>query len=113
MTPAELRQNLSTNKKMYRKKLSLTQEKLAEKSELSSQTINDIEGCRTWVSDKSLVKISEVLCTTPSALLLSKNPTGTEEASLDESNLYRLKSQIDSVFDEWLAKQQEAPPAQH
>ena len=105
MTSAELRQNLSANIKMYRKRLSLTQEKLAEMSELSSQTINDIEGCRTWVSDKSLVKLSEVLYTTPSALLLSKNPTGTEEASLDESNLYRLKSQIDSVFDEWLTKQ--------
>ena len=105
MTSAELRQNLSANIKMYRKRLSLTQEKLAEMSELSSQTINDIEGCRTWVSDKSLVKLSEVLYTTPSALLLSKNPTGTEEASLDENDLYRLKSQIDSVFDEWLTKQ--------
>lgn len=102
MTSAELRQNLSANIKMYRKRLSLTQEKLAEMSELSSQTINDIEGCRTWVSDKSLVKLSEVLYTTPSALLLSKNPSGTERSSLDESDLYRLKSQIDSVFDEWL-----------
>lgn len=113
MTPAELRQNLSANIKMYRKRLSLTQEKLAEMSELSSQTINDIEGCRTWVSDKSLVKISEVLCTTPSALLLSKDFSETADSPLAESDLYRLKSQIDSVFDEWLAKQQEASPALH
>ena len=28
---------------------------------LSDQTINDIEGCRTWVSDKTIVKIARAL----------------------------------------------------
>ena len=27
---------------------------------LSTQTISDIEGCRTWVSDKTFLKLSEV-----------------------------------------------------
>ena len=57
---------IGTLLKALRKEKGVTQEKLAEKTELSSQTINDIEGCRTWVSDKSLIKISEVLYTTPS-----------------------------------------------
>ena len=31
--------------------MGFSQEKLAELAEVSDQTINDIEGCRTWVSD--------------------------------------------------------------
>ena len=41
--------------------MGLSQEKLAELVALSDQTINDIEGCRTWVSDKTLVKIARAL----------------------------------------------------
>lgn len=66
----ELRKILSKNIKDRRKLLSLTQEKLAEAADLSPQTINDIEGCRTWVSDKTLLKLSEVLHTSPAELLL-------------------------------------------
>lgn len=110
MTQEELRKNLSTNIKMYRKRLALTQEKLAEKSGLSAQTINDIEGCRTWVSDKSLVKISEVLYTTPSDLLLSKDYAEKVEFSASTIDFLRLKSQlstninaqIDTIFNDWI-----------
>lgn len=52
MNQIELREILSFNIKQKRKLYSLTQEKLAELTGLSAQTINDIEGCRTWVSDK-------------------------------------------------------------
>ena len=38
-----------------------SQEKFAEIADLSTQTISDIERCRTWVSDKTLLKLSEVL----------------------------------------------------
>ena len=55
MNQTELRENLSFNIKQRRKLCGFTQEKLAEETELSAQTINDIEGCRTWVSDKTLV----------------------------------------------------------
>jgi transcriptional regulator with XRE-family HTH domain len=41
--------------------LGLSQEKLAEVAGLSAQTISDIEGCRTWVSDKTLLRLAEVL----------------------------------------------------
>jgi transcriptional regulator with XRE-family HTH domain len=57
----ELRKTLSFNIKKQRKILGLTQEKLAEAAGLSSQTINDIEGCRMWVSDKTIVKLAKVL----------------------------------------------------
>jgi transcriptional regulator with XRE-family HTH domain len=56
-----LRKILSSNIKKYRALLGLSQEKLAEAVGLSVQTINDIEGCRKWVSDKTIVKIARVL----------------------------------------------------
>ena len=84
----ELRRILSKNIKDKRKLLSLTQEKLAEAAELSPQTINDIEGCRTWVSDKTLIKLSEVLHTTPAELLLQQK---SENKCM---NILQLKSSI-------------------
>jgi len=58
---AKLRKSLSANIKRYRTNLGFSQEKLAETVGLSDQTINDIEGCRTWVSDKTIIKIARAL----------------------------------------------------
>jgi transcriptional regulator with XRE-family HTH domain len=57
----KLRKSLSVNIKKYRSELGLSQEKLVELVALSDQTINDIEGCRSWVSDKTLVKLARAL----------------------------------------------------
>ena len=57
----KLRKLLSANIKKYRAKQGFSQEKLAELAKVSDQTINDIEGCRTWVSDKTIVKIALAL----------------------------------------------------
>jgi transcriptional regulator with XRE-family HTH domain len=56
-----LRKTLSANIKKHRELAGLTQEKLAEKAEISANMINDIEGCRTWVSDKTLEKLTTAL----------------------------------------------------
>jgi len=56
-----LRKTLSRNIKKFRAEMKFSQEKLAELTEVSAQTINDIEGCRTWVSDKTIVKIARAL----------------------------------------------------
>jgi len=56
----DVRALLAANIKVGRRNLGLSQEKLAELAGLSTQTISDIEGCRTWVSDKTLLKLSEV-----------------------------------------------------
>ena len=57
----KLRKTLSHNIKKYRAEMGFSQEKLAEIVGLSVQTINDVEGCRNWVSDKTLVKIAHAL----------------------------------------------------
>lgn len=93
MNQAELRENLSLNMKRRRKLYAMTQEKLAEEAGLSAQTINDIEGCRTWVSDKTLVKLAEALRTTPAELLLQN-----EAKQPDSFDFMRFKSDLqDSV----------------
>ena len=51
---------LAINIKILRKKQGVSQEKLAEAASLSAQTISDIEGCRTWVSDKTLERLAQV-----------------------------------------------------
>ena len=56
-----LRILLSINIKKYRGKLRYTQEKLVEKAEISAQTLNDIEGCRRWVSSKTMSKLAKAL----------------------------------------------------
>ena len=61
MESGQLREILSINIKKERKKLGFTQERLAEAANLSAQTINDIEGCRMWVSDKTITKLALVL----------------------------------------------------
>jgi len=73
MESDKLRETLSLNIKKERKKLGLTQEKLAEIANLSSQTINDIEGCRMWVSDKTMSKLARVLHIEAYELLLPAN----------------------------------------
>jgi transcriptional regulator with XRE-family HTH domain len=61
MSIEKLRASLSTNIKKRRKILGLSQEKLAETANISSNMINDIEGCRTWVSDKTILKLAKAL----------------------------------------------------
>jgi transcriptional regulator with XRE-family HTH domain len=66
----QIRQILSENIKFRRKMLGISQEKLAEIANLSAQTINDIEGCRMWVSDKTIVKLCQALHVEAYQLLL-------------------------------------------
>ena len=57
----QLRKVLSANIKAQRKKLGISQEKLAEMANLSVQMVNTIEGHQTWVSDKTLIALSNAL----------------------------------------------------
>lgn len=61
MESQELREALSLNLKKYRKIKGWSQFELAEKAEISEQTVNSIEGLRLWPSDKTLVKLANVL----------------------------------------------------
>ncbi|MCL2764007.1 MAG: helix-turn-helix domain-containing protein [Treponema sp.] len=68
--PIDLRNILSINIKRHRELLGLSQEKLSEKAGISANMVRDIEGCRTWVSDKTLINIAEALKTDIYRLLM-------------------------------------------
>jgi len=56
-----IRKILASNIKRFREMEGITQENLAEKTGISTAMMCDIEGCRTWISDKTLANLSAAL----------------------------------------------------
>jgi len=56
-----IRKTLANNIKRFREMENMTQENLAEKAGISTPMMCDIEGCRTWISDKTLARLSTAL----------------------------------------------------
>jgi len=104
------RKLLAANIKARRSDLGLTQEKLAELVDVSYQMLHDIEGCRTWVSDKTLqnlsaalgVDIYELLC--PPAADRANDQKGKLNPRLVERLHKTMKSDIDRRLDEFFGK---------
>ena len=103
-----IRRLLSGNIKKYRKNLGYSQEKLAEKSHLSAQTLNDIEGCRRWVSAATLTKLAKALHIDEYRLLVPEKDEATEEnntsslkslISLEKKIIDTIKNQFDTAKD--------------
>jgi transcriptional regulator with XRE-family HTH domain len=61
MEEQELRGILSNNIKRCRYKNNLSQQALAEKVDISTNFLSDIERCKAWVSPNTLVKLAFVL----------------------------------------------------
>ena len=72
----DLRKILSINIKRQREKLAITQECLAEKADISAAMMNDIEGCRTWVSDRTLKNLSFALKIDTYRLFIPESTSG-------------------------------------
>lgn len=99
----DLRKVLSLNIKKQRGLLGISQEKLAEKADISANMIKDIEGCRTWVSDKTLLKLAAALKTDIYRLFV---PATVYEDEIYKTTLHdlvsilkRIKKDIDLDFD--------------
>ena len=100
----EIRKILSINLKEKRRKMGYSQEKFAEVSGLSVQTINDIEGGRKWVSDKTLTKLSDVLQIECYQLLLPE-PSSPKKKDINSTKhlldlMKKLKKGVDSQIDD-------------
>ncbi|MDR0450402.1 MAG: helix-turn-helix transcriptional regulator [Treponema sp.] len=81
--------------KARRREMGISQEKLAEFADLSPQMINSIEGCRAWVSDKTLAALAEVLGVEVYQLFTPLSEQDAEERDLNLSRrLTRLKQEI-------------------
>lgn len=80
----DLRTILSQNIKNARGALHITQAKLAEYADISLSSVIDIERCRTWVSDKTLLNIAKALNMEAYQLLIpAKQQPGEPEGELD------------------------------
>jgi transcriptional regulator with XRE-family HTH domain len=93
-----LRKTLSANIKKQRENAGLTQEKLAEKAGISANMINDIEGCRSWISDKTLVKLATALQTETYRLFMPLTLTDNDLAKAATADLAHDLSKIRKDF---------------
>ena len=100
----QVKKLLALNTKAFRKKLGVSQEKLAEVTALSAQSISDIEGCRTWVSDKTLEKLAKAFNIDIFQLFIP--PNDNNDAGLSFYNQLRklrtsMKEDIDKRLDQF------------
>ena len=87
---------LAGNIKKYRKNYGYSQEKLAEKAGLSAQTLNDIEGCRRWISAKTITKLAKALNIAEYQLLVPDN--GKSSKTQQRSSLKSLISLHNNII---------------
>ena len=101
-----IRQILASNIKTRRAILKISQERLAELADISSQMVNGIEGCRTWVSDKTLEKIAISLKVKVYQLMLPEKCRLIDKDEYIAVELEKLKKlvkdDIDISFDNFI-----------
>jgi len=103
MEEQELRGILSRNIKRCRIKKNLSQQALAEKVDISTNFLSDIERCKTWISPNTLVKLAAVLDIEPYELfkadiLLSDSDKSILQKYADE-NLKAVLSVMNQIRD--------------
>lgn len=85
MEEFDIKSRLSNNLKIIRKQKGLSQFELAEKANVSEQTINSIESKRLWPSDKTLSKITNALEIDIFKLFFPEKDSGISIKDLDPS----------------------------
>ena len=103
---AHVKELLASNVKALRKKKGFSQEQLAEIADLSTQSVSDIEGRRTWVSDKTLERLSKAFDVDIYQLFI---PAPKDTRNNPELSLYHqliklgalMKKDIDSRLDQF------------
>ena len=90
MTSDDIKKRLGENLKRIRKEHGLTQFQLAEKAELSEETVKNIELSRCWTSEKNLSKITKALGIDISSLFMPVESSFTE----DSDEIKALKDEI-------------------
>ena len=82
MEEQELRGVLSSNIKRCRKKKNLSQIALAEKLDISTNFLSDIERCKAWISPYTLVKLASALEIEPHKLFMADALLSEEEKGI-------------------------------
>ncbi len=105
MTPELLQRRLSFNLKKVRKILGFSQEKLAEKAQISFQMVNDIECCRRWPSEKTLSKLANALQTDVYTLFLPENTNAQATPFQKQTIASDLQQLFAESVEQYLEKQ--------
>lgn len=96
---------LATNIRSARSKLEYSQQQLAERADLSTGYINDIEQGRKWPSADSLERISTALGVEPFMLLLPPDYSGEYDAfDLLTDYAMSVKESLAGAMDDSLKK---------
>ncbi|GHV73191.1 hypothetical protein AGMMS49940_04930 [Spirochaetia bacterium] len=86
----DLRKTLSTNIRTARETLHITQPRLAEYANISMSYMANIEYCKTWVSDKTLMRIAKALNMEVYELLRPPGGVPTAEGAEKGTNLHQI-----------------------
>ena len=102
MTSDDIQKRLVENVKRIRKERKLTQFELAEKAEVSEETVKNIELSRCWTSDKNLAKITKALNVDIHCLFL---PVGSsfandsaDSAAVKKAIAENIRKYVDSLL---------------
>lgn len=108
MTSDDIQKRLGENVKRIRKELKLTQFQLAEKADLSEETVKNIELSRCWTSDKNLAKITKALDIDIHCLFLPVGSSFDEDSDdtrvIKEAIVTNLKNYMEVALDEIKSK---------
>lgn len=98
---------LARNIKMAREKLGISQQELAERAELSTGHVNDVEQARKWVSAESLEQLADALFLEPFMLLLPPDYSREGDAfTLLTEYAASVRESVDGALDRLLEQTQ-------
>ncbi len=103
MNETELRTILSKNIKRYRQRKGWSQAKLAEKMDISTNYLSDIETKRGWVSPFSLVKLANALEIEVFELFKPEETTPANVSTIVKKCLDDFSASLKISFDKALA----------
>ena len=103
MDEAGLRELFSINIKRYRQRKNWSQAKLAEKMDISTNYLSDIESKRGWVSPFSLVKLANALEIDVFELFKPQEITAPEVFTIVNKYLDDYSTSLRISFDKALA----------
>ena len=102
MTEDELQTRVIQNIRALRKKAGLSQEKLADKADISRHMMNDIEGRRRWLTKKTLVKLANALEVDVHELFIPSAQENEKTKGIYDTITQEVVSQVKEAVDKAL-----------
>lgn len=102
MTEDELQTRVIQNIRALRKKKGFSQERLADKADISRQMMNDIEGRRRWLTKRTLVKLANALEVDVHELFIPSAQENEKTKGIYDTITQEVVSQVKEAVDKAL-----------